>query len=240
MASRCAKRSGQIEIMDDLNCQGAVVDQTLRELDFINRWLGGNAITLAPVKKLIGALTKQDKQAKLIIADLGCGSGELLKRIALASWARNLKLDLVGIDANPNITAFAQNHTAGISVIRFEALNVFEEKFSEQKFDLVLATLFMHHFTHEQLVKLLMALKKNTRQAIIINDLHRHPLAYYSIAWLTRLFSRSAMVKYDAPLSVARGFKKQEWVAILKDAGIERYRIAWCWAFRWQVVIKTN
>jgi hypothetical protein len=100
-----------------------------------------------------------------------------------------------------------------------------------------IATLFFHHFTAEQLSAVLKQLHTQVRVGIIINDLHRHPLAYYSIKWLTQLFSRSAMVKFDAPLSVLRGFSRSEWELILTKAGIRKYTLRWRWAFRWQIII---
>ena len=94
-----SKRSHEIEIMDDLNCSGDVVDQTLRELDTINDLLGGNYVTMSGLSKLTGA------KRSLVIADLGCGSGDMLRRIRQWSEKKNLNCDLIGIDANPNIVA---------------------------------------------------------------------------------------------------------------------------------------
>lgn len=224
-------RSTEEEIMDDLACQGEVVDQTLRELDFINKWLGGNPVTLKPLNKILSLHHGQN----LTIVDLGCGSGEMLRIIQRRHADKALKL--IGIDANPNITHFAQQHSAAYSNITYETTDVLSEVFQSRHFDVVLATLFLHHFTHAQLVRLLSSLHRQTQKAIIINDLHRHPLAYLSIRWLTRWFSKSSMVQFDAPLSVARGFKKNEWLAILKEAGITHYTLKWKWAFRWQLVV---
>jgi len=81
------------------------------------------------------------------------------------------------------------------------------------------------------------SLKNQVKTAIIVNDIHRHPLAYYSIKWLTSLFSKSSMVKFDAPLSVLRAFKRNELKSILKKAGVENYQLRWRWAFRWQLII---
>jgi hypothetical protein len=79
-------------------------------------------------------------------------------------------------------------------------------------------------------------MKENSNIGFFINDLHRHSLAYYSIKWLTALFSGSYLVKNDAPLSVARGFKKKEWDNIFKAAGISNYKIQWKWAFRYLIL----
>jgi hypothetical protein len=83
-------------------------------------------------------------------------------------------------------------------------------------------------------------LKKQAGIGFLINDIHRHSLAYYSIKLLTTLFSKSSMVKYDAPLSVLRAFSRKELSNILRSAGIESFTIKWKWAFRWQVVVFSN
>jgi hypothetical protein len=80
--------------------------------------------------------------------------------------------------------------------------------------------------------------QQQARVAVVINDLHRHALAYHSIRWLTRLFGGSYLVQNDAPLSVARAFRRADWERMLADAGIRRYELRWCWAFRWQVIIE--
>ena len=68
MAPDFTSRSTQLEIMDDLGTTGDVVEQSLLELDFINRWLGGNAVTFDALDRFIGSPNE-----KLRIADLGCG-----------------------------------------------------------------------------------------------------------------------------------------------------------------------
>ena len=73
--------------------------------------------------------------------------------------------------------------------------------------------------------------------AVIINDLHRHWLAYHSIKWLTRLLGGSYLVRHDAPMSVARAFRRADWVALLARAGITAYELRWRWAFRWQLLL---
>jgi len=229
-----SKRSSSFEIMDDLVCDGEVVFQTLRELDFINRWLGGNAVTINAVKKSWRCIPREKE---IIIADLGCGSGEMLRIISRLADKENRKVKLVGVDANPHIVEYARSHSKDFSDISFEIINVFSKQFQEQRFDFVLAALFMHHFSEEELVVLFSSLKNQTQSAIIINDIHRHALAYYAINWLTQLFSRSPMVKFDAPLSVLRAFKESELNDVLRKAGIHNYRLRWKWAFRWQLII---
>jgi 2-polyprenyl-3-methyl-5-hydroxy-6-metoxy-1,4-benzoquinol methylase len=231
-----SKRSMGTEIMDDLDCHGEVVDQTLRELDFINQWLGGNVVTLQAIKSIWKTIPKEQP---LHIADLGCGSGEMLRILSQLAEKENRKLVLTGFDANPHIVDYAKNHSKKLSNISFQSISVFSQEFKEQQFDIVLATLFMHHFSEVELASLFSSLKKQSK-FIIINDIHRHSLAYHSIKVLTQFFSKSAMVKFDAPLSVLRAFSKNELKDILQRAGITDFSLKWKWAFRWQLIIHTH
>lgn len=230
-----AERSADVEIMDDLDCQGEVVDQTLRELDFINKWLGGNAVTLEALERVL-----PDCGPTIRLADLGCGSGDMLRRVSVLARARGIKAELTGFDANPHIVAFARNHSRGYPDIRFESVNIFSDEFKQLTFDLVTATLFFHHFSNDQLIHFFRQLRNQTRVAIIVNDIHRHPLAYYSIKWLTAVLSKSSMVRFDAPLSVRRAFTRVELEHVMAEAGITTYHLRWKWAFRWQLIIRAG
>ena len=232
-----SERSQTPEIMDDLNCSGEVVNQTLRELEFINKWLGGNQVTMRGVRQL---LRVNRSAQRFTITDLGCGGGDMLALLRRMLDGSGRQVRFIGIDANPNIIAFARANTRNFPEIGYEVKDVFSHNFKNIKSDIVVATLFLHHFTNEQLIEFFSDLKKQVRVGIVINDLHRHWLAYYSIRLLTTLFSKSSMVKYDAPLSVLRSFRKDDWMYILKSAGISRFSLRWRWAFRWQLVIRLD
>lgn len=227
-------RSTKEEIMDDLNISGDVIGTTLRELDTINRKLGGNAISLRALRRLLKRHSVQS------LADLGCGGADILIAMAKVASAQGLNMELTGIDANPHIVDYAHAQTAGYQNIKVKCANVFETEFQSQSFDVIHCCLFLHHFSHDQLVELFRQFHRQAKVAIIVNDLHRHHLAYYSIQWLTRFFSRSFMVKNDASLSVARGFKKRELAQILREVGLSHFSIQWRWAFRWEVVVYTT
>lgn len=226
-----SQRSDEEELMDDLLCEGPVVDQTLAELDVINRLLGGNQISLHAFKALL-----KNRTEPIHLVDLGCGSGDLMKVMADLCRKQGIKASFTGIDANPNIVAYAEEHTKNYPEISYRCLNILDEAFQEIQCDVIHACLFCHHFTSEQLSQLFGTFKQMASEKVIINDLHRHPLAYYSIKWLTHWFSKSDMVKNDAAMSVSRGFKRQELLEILKNAGIEMAQLSWAWAFRWKLI----
>lgn len=227
------ERSYEEELMDDLDASGEVIDQTLRELEVINRLLGGNQVTTIGLAQL---LTDHPKSRPIVIADLGCGGGDMLQLIARWALKKGRAVELIGFDANPHIIDYARNNCRHIANIRFEVQDIFAEDFKQRKFDIVCCTLFTHHFTDEQLTHIFRQFKDQATIGTIINDLHRHWFAYYSIKLLTQIFSKSPMVRYDAPLSVARSFRRKDLKKIMREAGINSYTLRWMWAFRWQLI----
>ena len=230
--SRFSSRSNQKEMIDDLSCDGAELIQTFRELRTINKLLGGNHVTTNGIGRLLRNLS----QAKITIADVGCGNGDMIR--VMVKWAKKkgLTTDYIGIDANPNTVKIAEQNLQDLSNVAFEPANVFNADFQQKHVDIVTCTLFTHHFTNKELVRMFQSFGEKARIGVVINDLHRHPLAYYSIKLLTTLFSKSRQVKHDAPLSVLRSFRKEELAVLLNEAGWKKFQITWHWAFRWQIV----
>lgn len=223
--------------MDDLSLASDDLRQNLKELEFINVWLGGHDV----VRNGLNALVKNPflgrfPENRLKIADLGSGGGDTLRMVA--NWARKRKLqvELVGVDANTFMLDYSASLSQEYPEISYRHYDVFSPDFAQEQFDIVICSLFLHHFPDEALARLLAQLHRQVRGAVLINDLHRHPLAYYSIKGLTKIFSSSYLVKNDAPLSVLRAFSRADWKRILAHAGVDRYQIKWKWAFRWQVV----
>jgi SAM-dependent methyltransferase len=229
-----AQRATAEELMDDLTLASDDLRRNLDELETINTWLGGYAPILNALERL---RPRFPAGRPLRLADLGSGGGDTLRQIA--RWARqhHVAVELTGIDANPFMLDYATSKSTAFTEITYRQADIFSDDFQQQPYDILTASLFCHHFPSEQLAAMLPRWQQQAQLAVIINDLHRHPLAYYSIRWLTRLFRGSYLVQHDAPLSVARAFTRQEWVQLLRAAGITCYTLRWRWAFRWQVVI---
>jgi SAM-dependent methyltransferase len=224
-------RSRLPEKMDDPSAPQKDVQQALCELEVINNWLGGYKVVLDALEQV----SRQKKQ--LTIMDLGCGGGDGLR--AIARWAQQKKIEvsLIGVDWNPLMTAFAQERSKDFKNISYRTLSVWDDELMKEKADITMNSLFCHHFDDKELVKLVERMHTLANHAVIINDLHRHWFAYHSIKWITSAFSRTYLVKYDAPLSVARSLKRDEWEFILQLAGLTDYKINWKWAWRWQIII---
>jgi len=228
------KRASGPELMDDLKLASDALRQNLDELETINTWLGGYQPVLHALQQLRSHFPKS---RPLRVADLGSGGGDTLRHMARWGRKNDVSLELTGIDANAFMLEYAMARSQDYSEISYQQFDIFSPEFQAQPYDVLTCSLFCHHFTDDELVTLLRHWHAQAQVAVIINDLHRHWLAYYSIKWLTRLLGGSYLVQHDAPLSVARAFRRADWVALLARAGITRYTLRWCWAFRWQVIL---
>ena len=226
------QRSQEKELLDADNIPFSDIRKNMQELDVINRLLGGHAITLKGLASLVQPGTKT-----LTVCEIGCGGGDNLKAISKWCVQRNIRVQLIGIDIKQECIDYASqcNQDLKVSWVCSDYRLV---EFNTELPDIIFSSLFCHHFTEPGLGAMLQWMHENSRKGFFINDLHRHPLAYYSIKTITSLFSRSYLVKNDAPLSVARGFKKREWEALLNSAGIKNFSVQWKWAFRHLIVVK--
>ena len=221
------------ELMDDLTLASEDLRRNLDELEIINRWLGGYRVVLDALERL---RPRFPAGRPLRLADVGSGGGDTLRHIARWARRRGVAVELTGIDANDFMLGYARSKSRDFPEISFRQLDIFSAEFRAERFDLITASLFCHHFADADLSGFFRQWAGQAGVGVVINDLHRHGLAYHSIKWLTRLFGGSYLVRHDAPLSVARAFRRADWQRLLAAAGIARYALRWRWAFRWQVV----
>ena len=225
-----SQRSNEAEMMDDFSLGREVINPIMDELEVVNKLLGGYSV-------FFDAFEKLKLKDGMTISDWGCGGGDSLR--VLANWARrkNLKLKFVGVDATATAVDYAKIKAASYPEISFIHADVFSDELKEAQFDIVISSLFTHHFENESWIKLIQKMVECSTYAVIVNDLHRHWFAYHSIGMLTRAFSKSVMVKHDSKLSVLRGFIKPELSSLLTKAEVAKYQLKWKWAFRWQLII---
>ncbi len=227
-------RSTEEEIMDDLSMEGDMLRNTLDQLVLINKRLGGNKATINGLHTLLKAAPKKDS---ISIVDLGCGSGDILRAVAEYGRKNNFTFKLTGIDANEYTVNYAQKLSVNYPEISYIQMDVQSIEFSDISFDIVITTLFLHHFTDQEIKRLLIPIVNKVRMGVVINDLHRSTVAYFLFKVMS-LFIKNPMVKKDGAISVLRGFKKKELINISKKLNNTVSSINWRWAFRYQWIIK--
>lgn len=230
-----SRRTDETEIMDDFDLQGAELEKTLNDLDNINKWLGGNKITLQGIQKL---LKNHPKNRTFHIADVGCGNGAILREVAEWGRTNNIHFQLTGIDANTHAIKIAEKLSEYYPEINFSPVNIFSEKFKEQEFDIVLCTLTLHHFKDLQIEEILQNFYKQAKIGVVINDLHRSRQAYFLFKAFCKVFINNKIARDDGLTSVLRGFKKRDLKKFSADIPAEKHLIQWKWAYRYQWIIK--
>ncbi|KRD05097.1 methyltransferase [Flavobacterium sp. Root901] len=227
-------RTEETEIMDDFSLTGTELIDALDQIAKINQLLGGNKLTLHGLKKL---LVKTDTTKPLIIADIGCGNGDMMRMLARYAKKNNLVFKLIGIDANAFTIRYAENLSKEFENIEYKCLDIFSPDFNELKYDIALCTLTLHHFTNAQIQDVLKRVYNNTSTGIVVNDLHRSKTAYRLFEIICSIFNLNKMSRNDGLISILRGFKKIELENFSKKLSFKNYTINWKWAFRYQWII---
>ena len=216
--------------MDAPGVSRELLFKNLHELDLLNRTLGGHAVTLQGIKKLM-----TDKGKTYHIADIGCGSGDTMRYIA--RWARlnGYKIKLTGIDMNTDAIDYLVQMSHDYAEINGIASDYRNFIHTNSTFDIVHCSLFCHHLKDAE-ISALFTWFKQKNIGFVINDLQRNWLAYYCALIFTRILNGSALAKNDGPISVLRGFKRRELKSFLQTADIKNYSIERKRGFRWLVV----
>jgi ubiquinone/menaquinone biosynthesis C-methylase UbiE len=220
------KRSYEAEMMDLPDQPEALLVDDLRNLRIINACLGNHRNVLRGLTRLVG------KREKFSLLDVGTGSADVPATIA--RWARRqgLSARISGLEPNQVTITQAAEETRElpeISLVRADGLTL---PFRPRSFDFILASQMLHHYSEESIVGFLRSWAQVARQGIIVSDLIRHPVAYYGIRLLTRLFTRNVMTRTDGPLSVRRGLTLAEWREVFHQAGVGSCEIHWAFPFR--------
>lgn len=228
-------RSSKKELLDRDDIPFKDIEQNMQELNVINTLLGGHAITLAGLKYFLKNI---DPNTVLHICEIGCGGGDNLR--VLKKWCSEKKIaaTFTGIDINPHCIDFAKKQPSNKG-IHFICSN-YKTALLPVRPHVIFASLFCHHFSNEEIVDIFKWCAAKAAMGFFINDLHRNPLAYYSIKWLSRFFSKSYLVKNDAPLSVLRGFNHNELKYLLQKAAASNNSVVWKWAFRWLITVQNT
>lgn len=173
------------------------------------------------------------------LVDIGCGGGLFL--LHLSRYFP--QMSFIGYDISKEAIDCAQKE-----------LDSWQKKFLAKKvsyylqpnpsfegcikqIDVLLSTLVCHHLTDKEIIIFLQSSLNLAQKAVIINDLHRHPIAYYFYALVSPILFRNRLITHDGLLSIQRGFTRKEWLFYLREANVTHFRIKWRFPFRWEIIL---
>jgi len=222
------RRSPQLEWMDTESISAADFAQCLADLAVVNSVTLARPPTIAFMRQVARGMAPG---ARLSVLDVGFGEGDMLRRVHRWGTRRGLRMELSGVDLNPWSTAAAEAATPAAMGIRYVTSDLFDLPPGET--DVVLSSLFTHHLTDAQVVEFLVWMEARARRGWFVNDLHRHPVAFHGFRLLSGVAGWHRFVQHDGPISVARSFRRRDWDALLRQAGLAgKATVRWHLPFR--------
>jgi len=203
-----------------------------RDLRRLNRLMNAAGPVLYGVNKFWEAL---GRPKRLSVLDVGCGAGGINR--ALLKWAarRGVDLRVILADAAEEAQIEARRIFAGEPRVTFVRRSLFD--LPKGCADLVTASQFAHHFSPSELPGAVRRMLDVARRGGIIADIHRHRVAWVSVRAVTRLFFRNRYIRHDGPLSVARGFRREDWDELAAALKNQPMTVRWVPLFRWVVML---
>ncbi len=196
-----------------------------------------NTVTLARPPTLAWldrATARLDPNAALRLVDVGFGDGDMLRAIRRWATRRGFQADLIGYDLNPRGAPAATARTDPSLKIAFRTGDAFA---IAEPVDFVISSLTAHHMTDEDLVAFLRWMERAATRGWFINDLHRHPLAYHGFKVIAWIGGFHPFVRHDGPISVARSFRRADWLRLLERAEIDSRSVEIAWRFPFRLCV---
>jgi 2-polyprenyl-3-methyl-5-hydroxy-6-metoxy-1,4-benzoquinol methylase len=208
------RRADLSELLDQ-PCSYKDLRGCLRDLEQVNRVSFGYRPTLEWLEQFVGASNRP-----LHIVDVGCGGGDMLRRIE--SWAarKRMAVKLTGIDLNPHAIRAAREFTRAESRIEWIIGEVSSLNPDAGRIDLVISALFTHHLTDDEIVRFIRWVELTTRHGWFINDLYRSQTPYMWFKVLAAAMRWHRFVRHDGPVSFQRAFLPDEWKLYVQRAGL--------------------
>jgi SAM-dependent methyltransferase len=203
------RAAGRLELMDRPIDTPSELEWNLSDIEFANRWLGG----IAPIRREVrrtGART---------ILDVGSGSGDVPYALVCDGRRRGIDVRVTCLDRSTQMIDIARRRTGNDERLTFVCGEGERLPFGDGTFDVVTATLALHHFEPPAALELLREMRRVARLTPIVGDLVRSRPAF-AATWLwARVTTRNRLTRHDAPLSVRRAYQPQEALALAREAG---------------------
>lgn len=217
------------EYMDEPECDATRLSNTYRDFDRINCAVSGWRMLytrhVRPVLREVGP--------GATALDVGCGGGDVLRR--LAQWAAQDGLSpcFVGVDPDPRAIdhARAEFTPANLHFVRGTAGELAD---AGERFDVVLSNHVLHHLTDGEVAQLCDDSMILATHLAIHADIHRHPLAYAGFPLIGGWF-RDSYILDDGLRSIRRAFTPDE-LRLLAPKG---WYVRTAFPFRLSLVWKT-
>lgn len=230
------KRIYEEELLDAGEGTDEDVAKSLSDLRRINRFLGGRKVVLRAIASFLDDASLQ----RLSLLDVGTGSADIPMAVAERCGQRGLETFIAAVDIserNLRVSRAQLGVSSEIHLVRADSLRL---PFAARSFDFVTASLFLHHFRDDDVVRLLADFGRIARRAVIVNDLVRNLVPYYFTRIAGPILAASFLTRNDGPVSVLRGFTLDEMNELARRAGLRVREVKRMFPYRLSLVVDVS
>jgi len=207
---------GVVELLDRPGNSDPEIRESLRDLERLNRYFGGVRTVLLHLRRMIGA----GPQDPIAVLDVATGGADIPRAICRWARRRGLAVRVEALDRSHQAVAAAAEWSAGFPEIRVRQAEAPPLPYPDRSFDYAISSLFLHHLTEAQGVRVLREMSRVARGGLVVSDLARSRPARILTAMATRLLSPNRLTRHDGPMSILRGFRPEELQRMAGMAGL--------------------
>jgi 2-polyprenyl-3-methyl-5-hydroxy-6-metoxy-1,4-benzoquinol methylase len=223
-----SERRRMPEWMDQPDVDPQALHAALVALDQYNQFSGTHRLFWKRIRQLAAG----HQNGELRVLDVACGGGEIALKLAGLARSSNLNVAVDGCDLSPTAVAVATERAVQNGLgSRFFQFDVTRDDWPTD-YDVICSSLFLHHLPTPMAGSVLSDMGRAARQMVLINDLIRSRLGYVILRIGTLLVTRSALARYDGPVSVAGAFTAGDLQQMADRAGLVGAKISRCWPER--------
>lgn len=208
------------ELMDEPGVDAAELARSLRDLEGVNRWLGGTRVVVRALEPLVAG----GGETRLL--DVATGSADI--PLALAAWARAraLPLRVVASDGHPATVALARQRAADHPDVSVELADALRLPYADGSFDVAMCNTAIHHFDRADAVRVMRELRRVARRGVVVTDLTRSWTGIAGVRLLAEtVWRRHPVTRHDGPVSLRAAYRPGELREMAMEAGLKEVRV---------------
>ena len=187
------------------------VRRSLADIARINTYLGG----AKPVCDSVWRFVDEAGLTSATVLDIGTGNADIPRRLMRQAKWRRFDLNVVALDINARHLEIARETLVDETCIHPIQADAFALPFPDQSVDVVISTLFLHHFRAPQIEQLLREFTRVSRVGWSMHDTSRARLPLLFFRLVRPIFARSYLTRHDAEVSIHRAYTPGEMTRIV-------------------------
>jgi ubiquinone/menaquinone biosynthesis C-methylase UbiE len=230
------ERRPQRELLDRGDLPPEEVEKSLADIRFVNRFWGGHRTAQTAALRMLEA----EGERHVTLLDLGSGTADVSLAVARRARRDGISVRVVALDLQlAHLAAARRISGTGPMAPTLVAGDAVALPLADGSFDWVFSSLFLHHLSPDENVRVLREMARVARRGLFVLDLRRHRVARWIVGILGPIFFRSAVSVADGCTSVEQAYTIDEVAEIARRAGLVRFELRRVSPFRLELSART-